>query len=123
VMAGLDEVPVLSPESSVRDLAVEMSRFPTGLAIIREETGDLAGVVSDGDLRRALITIDDLTRASVSQVITKNPTTIGPDALLVHALAVMEGHHPRPISALPVIDDGSVVGLITIHQIHKETPS
>ena len=123
VMAALDDVPVLSPESTVRDLAVEMSRFPTGLAIVQTEEGGLAGFVSDGDLRRALVTFDDLRGATVSQVLTKDPTTIGSDVLLAHALAVMEGHSPRPISALPVIDEGKVKGLITIHQIHKETPS
>jgi len=123
VMAGLDAIPLLGKESSVRDLAVQMSQFPTGLALIADESGGLAGVVSDGDLRRALITFDDLKTASVSQVLTKDPTTVGSDILLAHALAVMEGHSPRPISALPVIDDGKIVGLVTIHQIHKETPS
>lgn len=123
VMAGLEEVPLLAPDSSVRDLAVEMSRFPTGLALVRDDSGALAGVVSDGDLRRALITFEDLKAASVSQVVTKAPTTIGPEVLLAHALAVMEGHSPRPISALPVVSDGEVAGLVTIHQIHKETAS
>jgi arabinose-5-phosphate isomerase len=123
VMAGLDAIPLLGLNSSVRDLAVEMSHFPTGLALVTDDSGGLAGVVSDGDLRRALITFDDLKTASVAQVLTKDPTTIGSDVLLAHALAVMEGHSPRPISALPVIDDGKIVGLVTIHQIHKETPS
>jgi len=122
-MADLDEVPVLTPESTVRDLAVEMSKFPTGLALVVDEDGRLAGVVSDGDLRRALIEFENLKTTQVSQVLTKNPTTIGSDVLLAHALAVMEGHNPRPISALPVIDDGKASGLITIHHIHKETPA
>lgn len=123
VMTGLAEVPVLSPESTVRDLAIEMSRFPTGLAIVQDESGGLAGVVSDGDLRRALVAIDDLKSARVAEVLTTNPTTIGSNALLAHALAVMEGHQPSPISALPVLDDGAIMGLVTIHHIHKETPS
>lgn len=123
VMAPLDAIPILGPDSSVRDLAIQMSHFPTGLALVKDEGGNLLGVVSDGDLRRALITFDDLKAASVSQVLTKDPTTIRSDVLLAHALAVMEGHQPGAISALPVIDDGRIVGLITIHQIHKETPS
>jgi arabinose-5-phosphate isomerase len=123
VMTTLEDAPVLSPASTVRDLAVEMSKFPTGLAIVKNEDGGLAGVVSDGDLRRALVAIDDLKSASVSEVLTTNPTTIESGALLAHALAVMEGHHPSPISALPVIDNGAIMGLITIHHIHKETPS
>lgn len=123
VMTGLEDVPVLTLDSTVRDLAVEMSKRPTGLAIVTGADGSLAGVVSDGDLRRALVSIDDLKSAKVSEVLTTNPTTITSDVLLAHALAVMEGHSPSPISALPVIDDGTIKGLITIHHIHKETPS
>lgn len=123
VMTPVRDVPVLSPSSTVRDLAIEMSKFPTGLAIVKGDDGGLAGVVSDGDLRRALVAVDDLKSAKVSEVLTTNPTTIESGVLLAHALAVMEGHHPSPISALPVIDDGAIMGLITIHHIHKETPS
>jgi arabinose-5-phosphate isomerase len=123
VMTGLGEIPLLTPDSSVRDLAVEMSKFPTGLALVTDSSGALAGVVSDGDLRRALVTFDDLKGATVGEVLTANPATISSDILLAHALAVMEGHKPSPISALPVIDDGQIRGLITIHHIHKETPS
>lgn len=123
VMTGLDDIPFLTPESSVRDLAIEMSKHPTGLALVRDSSGHLAGVVSDGDLRRALVTFDDLKSATVAEVLTAKPATISSDILLAHALAVMEGHKPSPISALPVIDDGEISGLITIHHIHKETPS
>lgn len=123
VMTDLDEIPVLTPESTVRDLAIEMSKFPTGLALVRDPSGGLAGVVSDGDLRRALVKFDDLKSATVGEVLTADPATISSDILLAHALAVMEGHKPSPISALPVLDNGVIQGLITIHHIHKETPS
>lgn len=123
IMAGPTEIPVLTAEQSVRDLAIEMSRHPTGLAVVVNESSQLRGVVSDGDLRRALSTIGDLSDTSVGDVMTSNPTTIGPDALLAHALAVMEGHQPGAISALPVVDDDEVLGVVTIHQLHREIPS
>lgn len=123
VMASLSEVPVLRPDSTVRDLAIAMSKLPTGLALVYEDPSKLLGVVSDGDLRRALTEVTDLTNTQVCEVMTSNPTTISPDVLLTQALAVMEGHRPGAISALPVVDAGSVLGLITIHQLHRETPS
>ena len=123
VMASLSEVPVLHPDSTVRDLAIAMSKLPTGLALVYEDPSELLGVVSDGDLRRALTEVTDLTNTQVREVMTSNPTTISPDVLLTQALAVMEGHRPGAISALPVVDAGKVLGLITIHQLHRETPS
>lgn len=123
VMATLNDVPVLTPDSSVRDLAIAMSKHPTGLALVFEHDSELLGVVSDGDLRRTLTEVTDLTNTAVREVMTMNPTTISPDVLLANALAVMEGHQPGAISALPVVDNGVVHGLITIHQLHREIPS
>ena len=123
IMAGEADIPLLRPEQSVRDLAIEMSKHPTGLAVVTDEAGELAGVVSDGDLRRALTEVSDLSGVTVAEVMTTQPTTIGPDALLAHALAVMEGHQPGAISALPVVQDNRVQGVVTIHQLHREIPA
>ncbi len=123
VMARPDALPLLTPESTVRELAIAMSKHPTGLAIVHDGALRLVGVVSDGDLRRALATVDDLSQATVSEVMTPKPATIGPEALLGHALAMMEGHQPGAISALPVVEGDTVAGLITIHQLHREIPA
>jgi arabinose-5-phosphate isomerase len=123
VMATESDVPVLQPDDTVRELAIQMSKYPTGLALVYGPNKQLAGVVSDGDLRRALTEVTDLSHTHVSEVMTTNPTTIGPDVHLAHALSVMEGHQPGAISALPVVEGDQVVGLITIHQLHREIPS
>ena len=123
VMATEGDVPVLQPDDTVRELAIQMSKYPTGLALVYGPNKQLAGVVSDGDLRRALTEVTDLSHTHVSEVMTTHPTTIGPDVHLAHALGVMEGHQPGAISALPVVEGDQVVGLITIHQLHREIPS
>ena len=123
VMATEGDVPVLQPDDTVRELAIQMSKYPTGLALVYAPNKQLAGVVSDGDLRRALTEVTDLSHTHVSEVMTTHPTTIGPDVHLAHALGVMEGHQPGAISALPVVEGDQVVGLITIHQLHREIPS
>lgn len=123
IMAGEADIPALSPQQSVRDLAIEMSKHPTGLAVVRDTSDHLVGVVSDGDLRRALTEVSDLSGVTVAEVMTSKPATIGPEALLTHALAVMEGHQPGAISALPVVSDDVVRGVVTIHQLHREMPA
>ena len=123
VMATEGDVPVLQPDDTVRELAIQMSKYPAGLALVYGPNKQLAGVVSDGDLRRALTEVTDLSHTHVSEVMTTHPTTIGPDVHLAHALGVMEGHQPGAISALPVVEGDQVVGLITIHQLHREIPS
>jgi len=123
VMATEGDVPVLQPDDTVRELAIQMSKYPTGLALVYGADKRLAGVVSDGDLRRSLSEVTDLSNTHVSEVMTTHPTTIGPDVHLAHALSVMEGHQPGAISALPVVEGEQVVGLITIHQLHREIPS
>lgn len=123
VMDGLDAIPLMLHDHTVRDLAIAMSKHPTGLAVVHDGDHNLLGVVSDGDLRRALATIENLSGASVGDVMTTHPSTIGPEALLGHALAMMEGHQPGAISALPVVRDDKVIGLITIHQLHREIPT
>ena len=123
VMATERDVPVLQPDDTVRELAIQMSKYPTGLALVYGPNKQLAGVVSDGDLRRALTEVTDLSHTHVSEVMTTHPTTIAPDVHLAHALSVMEGHQPGAISALPVVEGDQVVGLITIHQLHREIPS
>jgi arabinose-5-phosphate isomerase len=123
IMAGENEIPSLNPQHSVRDLAIEMSKHPTGLAVVRDDSNHLLGVVSDGDLRRALTEVSDLSGVTVGEVMTTQPTTIGPEALLAHALSVMEGHQPGAISALPVVSGDVVKGVVTIHQLHREIPA
>jgi len=123
LMATEGDVPVLQPDDTVRELAIQMSKYPTGLALVYGADKRLAGVVSDGDLRRSLSEVTDLSNTYVSEVMTTQPTTIGPDVHLAHALSVMEGHQPGAISALPVVEGEQVVGLITIHQLHREIPS
>ena len=77
--------------------------------------GRLAGIVTDGDLRRAMG--PDLLSRQVSEVMTHNPRTIGPDALAAEALNLMNARE-RPITALFVVDAGGVpIGILHIHDL------
>jgi len=89
-----------------------MSRQGFGVVGVTDDAGALAGVVTDGDLRRHM---DGLLTLTAAQVMTPSPRTIGPDALAQKAVAVM---NERKITALFVVDPAgsrAAVGLIHIH--------
>lgn len=78
-----------------------------GCVIVVEPSGLLAGIVTDGDLRRHMS--GDLLSRSVDEVMTPNPITIQPDMLLAEALEIIE---TRKTGALIVVDDRRPVGLV-----------
>ena len=118
-MTGYGECPVVSPSDTVRQLVSVMTQHPTGLALVEATDGTLVGVVSDGDLRRALLRFDDVLDRTAADIMTAEPTVCVPTALLTDALTAMERHVPTPISALPVLDGTRPVGVITLHQLRE----
>ncbi len=112
-----DEVPFVPPEASLKDVIIAMTRCPLGGACVVTAEGALAGFLTDGDLRRALTTHDDIRGLTAGDVMTRRPVTIGPDASLAEALERMERRRSQ-ISVLPVVDDtGRALGLIRLHDV------
>jgi arabinose-5-phosphate isomerase len=85
----------------------EMSRKGFGCVIVVSDDGRLAGIVTDGDLRRHLR--PDLSLLPVDEIMTRQPRTIAPDALVASALEVQE---TSKITALIVVEHGRPVGLV-----------
>ena len=108
------------PQDSVKDLIVAMTRKPLGAACIIDDAGRLLGLVTDGDLRRALFHHDDIRPLRAADIMTARPVTVSPDAALREALQLMEDR-PSPISVLPVASADAVtcLGLIRIHDIYQ----
>ncbi len=112
------DVPRVSPEASLKDVIVAMTSVPLGAACVVRESGSLAGLITDGDLRRALTTHDDIRRLQAGEAMTRTPITISPEATLGEALELME-RRPSQISVLPVVDEqGRALGLVRIHDIY-----
>ena len=79
-----------------------------------DAAGRLAGVLTDGDLRRSMG--PDLLDRRVHDVMNRTPRTIGPEALAADALRLMGG--PRPVTSLFVLDgDGRPLGLLHVHDL------
>lgn len=119
VMTERKQSPVVGPNDTVRQLVSVMTQHPTGLALVEANDRALVGVVSDGDLRRALLRFTDVLDRTVADIMTPEPTVCAPEVLLADALTVMERHEPTPISALPVLDGTRPVGVITLHQLRE----
>jgi arabinose-5-phosphate isomerase len=113
-----DEVAMVPLGAPLKDVIIAMTRRPMGGACVVAGDGTLAGFVTDGDLRRALTTHDDIRALRAEDAMTRAPVTIGPNATLGDALERMERRRSQ-ISVLPVVDDaGRALGLLRLHDIY-----
>lgn len=117
-MATADEVAQASPEDSLKQVVIAMTNRPLGAACVTDASGVMVGLVTDGDVRRALQAHDDIRTLQATDVMTRSPVTTEPDARLYDALRLMEDR-PSQISLLPVVDAGRCVGLIRLHDIYR----
>jgi len=92
VMRSGDDVPRVGPTASFSELMREMSVKGLGAAAIVDESANVLGIFTDGDLRRLVENGVDLRAKTAQQVMHPNPRTIGSDALAVEAAELMEHH-------------------------------
>jgi len=113
-----EQVAWTRPDDPLKQVVIAMTQRPLGAACVVGRDRELVGLITDGDLRRALQLHDDIRQLRAADVMTVKPTTIDPDARLLDALRLMEDR-PSQISVLPVVDRGSggCVGLIRLHDI------
>jgi arabinose-5-phosphate isomerase len=115
LMHSGDAVPLAEIGTPMDRALVLMTEKRFGCLGVTNAGGGLLGVITDGDLRRAMG--PDLLTRPVDEVMTRAPRTIGPDALAAEALHAMNAHE-RPVTALFVIDqDGGVAGILHIHDL------
>ncbi len=104
-----DALPLVTELAPMDEVLMRMTGTGYGVAIMVND-GRLAGVITDGDLRRNM---EGLMSKVAGDVATRSPKTIGPDALVSEAVAMMNGNK---INALCVIDDARhVLGMIRLH--------
>lgn len=119
LMHPQDKIACARPETTLRQVVIEMTRFPYGAACILDENRKLVGLITDGDMRRILQTDKDLRSLPAAEIMTMNPITILPTASLKEAVDLMENRTSQ-ISVLPVVDElGVFQGLIRIHDIYQ----
>jgi arabinose-5-phosphate isomerase len=119
LMHGGAEHPTVSETATLLEVVQAISRGGLGAVNVTDGGGRLAGVVTDGDVRRALqrARMEDLAGLTAEAVMTREPVVVAPDLLAHAALQLME-NRPSQIAVLPVVDgDGRAVGLLRLHDI------
>ena len=110
-----DEVPLVRESAPMHDAIYEMSRKSFGITAVVDENGVLAGVISDGDLRRMLEHDEQIIRKTAGQSMKRNPVTIDSSELASAALQIME---QKKITSLFTLDDSRrVEGIIHLHDL------
>jgi arabinose-5-phosphate isomerase len=109
-----DELPVVAPTASLADTLGEITKKRLGITAVVDVAGELAGVVTDGDLRRGLQRGGDPRALTAADLMTRDPKTIAGDALAAQAVALME---QRSITQLVVLGPGTrrPVGVLHLH--------
>jgi len=105
-------VPLIARRAPMSEAIVEMSAKGFGCVAVTEPTGKLAGVITDGDLRRHMR--PDLLQAPVDAVMTASPKTVRPDQLASEALQILNA---SKITALIVVDADRPVGIVHFHDL------
>lgn len=116
-LAAAHARPRVLPTASLREVIVEITQKRLGVTAVVDEADRIVGIITDGDLRRMLEKNEDISRVAASEIMSKDPKTIGSEALAMDALELMQLHD---ISQLIVADQGSYRGIIHLHDLVKE---
>ena len=114
VMHSGDRLPLAPLGTRMREALLLISQKGFGCLGITDGTGDLVGIITDGDLRRHLT--GDIFDRSVDDVMTAEPKTVGPDALVASALEILNS---ATITALLVVERRKPVGIVHLHDLLK----
>ncbi len=117
LMHAGDTMPVVSYSTPMRDVIYEMSRKGLGMTTVLNEDGRLAGIITDGDLRRHMSHSNDTLERSAHEVMTASPVTVLRTMLAVEALHILE---QRKITAVVVVDaEGRAEGVVHLHDLWR----
>jgi arabinose-5-phosphate isomerase len=114
-----EQLPRVFQDTSTKDVIFEITSKRLGVTAVLNRDSELVGVVTDGDLRRAIERYDNVLSRSASDVMTKNPKVIKKDALATYALKKMEEFS---ITSLFVVEKEGAkrpMGIIHIHDLLK----
>lgn len=106
------EMPILDENSNMQAVLLEMTSKRLGCVGFINQTGDLTGILTDGDLRRCLSS--KILEEKAIDLMTRNPKTVSPNAMTAEALKIM---HDKKITNLFVLDGKKPVGVIHIHDL------
>ncbi len=120
LMIPLNKLNILKSEDNIKKVIYEMTKNGLGTCLIRTLNNNITGIITDGDLRRALEKYNpsEWENLLANDFMTHNPIKIFKDELASSALSLMEKNNQKPISILVVVDESeSVIGMLRMHEI------
>ena len=115
-MLDMTQKPVVSPDSSIKKVIVEISEKRLGVTAVVEGE-KVIGIITDGDIRRMLNERDSFLDLTAKDIMTKNPKVIKSTDMVVDALNILEDFS---ITQLVVVDENKYLGVLHLHDILKE---
>jgi arabinose-5-phosphate isomerase len=116
-LAAQNEKPKVLSTATIKEVIIEMTEKRLGAAVVVNETENILGIITDGDLRRMLEKTGTFENLQANDIMSSNPKTIEADKLAVYALEEMRKHN---ISQLVVEDNKIFAGIIHLHDLVKE---
>ncbi|PRE10114.1 KpsF/GutQ family sugar-phosphate isomerase [Burkholderia multivorans] len=118
VMRTGDDVPYVGLDATLSDALFQITAKRMGMTAVVDTNRKVAGIFTDGDLRRVLARDGDFRRLPIADVMTREPRTIGADHLAVEAVELMERHR---INQMLVVDaDGVLIGALNMHDLFSK---
>jgi len=118
VMRSGAEVPVVPLAATLADAVVEMSGKGMGMTAVIDADNRVAGIFTDGDLRRCLASVHDFGAERVAGLMTRQPRTIGPERLAIDCVELMETS-PKVTQLLVVDAEDRLVGALHLHDLFR----
>lgn len=108
--------PQVSENSGIREIIISVSGSTHGITVVTDNE-KITGVITDGDLRRMLMSEQDVSKIIAKDIMSKNPKSIDKNALAKEAMAVLK---EKNIGQLIVTENGKYFGIIDIHRLLDE---
>ena len=116
-LSSQNEKPAVLANATLKEVIVEMTKKRLGTTVVVNESNNLLGIITDGDLRRMLEKTNEFSLLTAKEIMTQNPKKITSQALATEALDTMRSNN---ISQLVVIDNGFYAGIIHLHDLIRE---
>jgi arabinose-5-phosphate isomerase len=118
IMRSGPSLPTVGTGANLGEAVVEMSGKGMGMTVVVAADGRVAGIFTDGDLRRCLDRIRDVAAVPITDVMTRTPRTIGPDHLAIDCVELMEAL-PKVTQLLVTDDTGRLIGALHLHDLFR----
>jgi arabinose-5-phosphate isomerase len=117
LMHAGEHAPIVSTGTAMPDVIYEISSKGLGMACVVDAEGALKGIITDGDLRRHMVSATHLLERTAGEIMTTSPVTVPPDTMAAAALHILE---QRRITAVVVVDIAQrVVGVVHLHDLWR----